>query len=144
MATPYAQPPCVASPPDRQPSLGTRSPHRYLHLRGLLYHLGSLVIRATRQPQTKAMPYFIAYVIGSFLNVGIHEPTALHHERRPCLNIACLRLISIATFVMSSSIACDAHLTRTHFNGPELSACFLTLCFFFGGLYFVHSAASTK
>ncbi|WP_035349448.1 DUF4339 domain-containing protein [Edaphobacter aggregans] len=92
------------------------------------------------QPQTKAMPYFIAYAIGSFLNVGASMGTSAaimngaHPTSSPVsalISLATLVLLILFRFAMKASL-------EQHFNGPEPLGLRLgpVMTFFFGGLYF--------
>ena len=92
------------------------------------------------QPQTKAMPYFIAYVICSFLNAGASMGTNAaimqggHATSSPVsalLSVATIVLVIIYRFAMRTSL-------EQHFNGPEPLGLRLgpVMTFFFGGLYF--------
>ena len=92
------------------------------------------------QPQTKAMPYFIAYAVCSFLYGGASMGTSAavlqgHHPN----NSPIAALISIAAFVLAIiyRFAMRTSLEQ-HFNGPEPLGLRLgpVMTFFFGGLYF--------
>jgi len=92
------------------------------------------------EPQTRAFPYFIAYVIVSFLNAGSSWGTNAaimaggHPHGSPLsalTGIAALVLIILYRFAMKASL-------ERHFNGPDSIGLRLgpVMTFFFGGLYF--------
>jgi len=91
------------------------------------------------QPQTKAFPYFIAYVIVSFANVGFSmraSTIALHgnHHTSPLsalVSIAAFVLVILYRFSMRDSL-------EQHFNTVEPLGLRLgpVMTFLFGGLYF--------
>jgi hypothetical protein len=92
------------------------------------------------QPQTKALPYFIAYVVCSFLNAGtsIGTSAAVMQGGTPhssplsvLFAIATFVLVIIYRFTMRASL-------EQHFNGPDPVGLRLgpVMTFFFGGLYF--------
>lgn len=92
------------------------------------------------EPQTRAFPYFIAYVILSFLNAGASwgPSTAImaggHPHGSPLstlTGIAALVLVILFRFAMKDSL-------ERHFNGPDPIGLRLgpVMTFFFGGLYF--------
>lgn len=92
------------------------------------------------EPQTRAFPYFIAYVILSFLNGGLSfraSAIAMHtgHHHTSVLSaltgIAAFVLVILYRFAMRDSL-------ERHFNGPEPLGLQLgpIMTFFFGGLYF--------
>jgi hypothetical protein len=91
-------------------------------------------------PQTKALPYFIGYVVLSFLNAGASmgvSAAAMHggHPRNSpvsiLIGIAVFVLVIVYRFTMRASL-------EQHFNGPEPLGLRLgpIMTFFFGGLYF--------
>jgi hypothetical protein len=86
------------------------------------------------QPQTKAMPYFIAYGVCSFLYGGASMGNAASHSNSPIavlISLAAFVLAIIYRFAMRSSL-------EQHFNGPEPLGLRLgpVMTFFFGGIYF--------
>lgn len=92
------------------------------------------------QPQTKALPYFIAYVVLSFLNFGasLGNTAAVMQGGHPhssplsvLTGVATFVLVIIYRFAMKASL-------EQHFNGPEPIGLRLgpVMTFFFGGLYF--------
>jgi hypothetical protein len=84
------------------------------------------------EPQTRSFPYFIAYVILSFLNGGVSWGTHDHGSPLSALTgIAALVLIILYRFAMKASL-------ERYFNGPDPIGLRLgpVMTFFFGGLYF--------
>jgi hypothetical protein len=88
------------------------------------------------QPQTKAMPYFIGYVVCSFLNTGASFGSMQggHPNSSPLsvlFGLGALVLVILYRFAMRTSL-------EQHFNGPEPLGLRLgpIMTFFFGGLYF--------
>lgn len=92
------------------------------------------------EPQTKAFPYFIAYVILSFVNGGISaraSALAMHggpHHASPVsilISIVVFVLVILYRFSMRDSL-------ERHFNTAEPLGLRLgpIMTFFFGGLYF--------
>ena len=143
-AAPYVQPAYAASPYPDPPNL-----HWALVLVigictcGIFFVIWDLVQVLWMKrvdPQTKSLPYYIAYVILSFLNVGTSMGTSAAimqggHPHNSPLSV----LISCAAFVMIIvyRFAMRNSLER-HFNGPEPLGLRLgpVMTFFFGGLYF--------
>ncbi len=141
---PYAQPAYAASPYPDPPNL-----HWALVLLigictcgvfFIIWDLVQVLWMKRVQPQTKAMPYFIGYVIGSFLNVGASMGTSAammngaHATTSPVsvlISIATFVLVILYRFAMRTSL-------EQHFNGPEPLGLRLgpIMTFFFGGLYF--------
>jgi GYF domain 2 len=92
------------------------------------------------QPLTKAMPYYIIYVVLWFLNVGSsmgRSAAMVHGNTLPASPLGIL--ISLGTIVMAIvyRFAMRSSLEQ-HFNGPEPIGLRLgpVMTFFFGGLYF--------
>jgi len=92
------------------------------------------------QPLTKALQYFIGYVVLSFLNAGASMGMSAaimagRHAHRPILSylisIAAFVLVILYRFAMKNSL-------EQHYNGPEPISLRLgpIMTFFFGGLYF--------
>jgi hypothetical protein len=92
------------------------------------------------EPGTKALPYFIGYVVLSFLNAGASMGTSAammrggHPHNSPLsifIGIAVFVLVILYRFSMKNSL-------ERHFNGPEPLGLRLgpIMTFFFGGLYF--------
>ena len=92
------------------------------------------------EPGTKALPYFIGYVVLSFLNAGASMGTSAaimqggHPHSSPLsiiIGIAIFVLVILYRFAMKNSL-------EQHFNGPEPLGLRLgpVMTFFFGGLYF--------
>jgi len=92
------------------------------------------------EPTTKALPYFIGYVVLSFLNAGSSMGSSYsilhsgHGHRSPLsilVGIIVFVLVILYRFTMRSSL-------EQHFNGPEPLGLRLgpIMTFFFGGLYF--------
>lgn len=92
------------------------------------------------QPQTKAMPYYIIYIVLWFLNIGSslgRSAAMMHGDMVHASPLGVL--ISLATIVMAIvyRFAMRSSLEQ-HFNGPEPIGLRLgsVMTFFFGGLYF--------
>jgi hypothetical protein len=106
----------------------------------LIWDLVQLLWVKRVAPQTKAMPYFIGYVVLSFLNAGASMGTSAaimqggHPHSSPLsiiVGIAIFVLVILYRFAMKNSL-------EQHFNGPEPLGLRLgpVMTFFFGGLYF--------
>lgn len=92
------------------------------------------------QPQTKAMMYYIIYIVLWFLYVGsqLGQSAAMMHGEvvhtspvAALISLAMLVMAIVYRFAMRASI-------EQHFNGPEPIGLRLgaVMTFFFGGLYF--------
>jgi hypothetical protein len=92
------------------------------------------------QPQTKAMTYYVIYIVLWFLNVGtsLGRSAAMMHGEAPSPSPLAI-LITLGTVVMAIvyRFAMRASIEQ-HFNGPEPVGLRLgpVMTFFFGGLYF--------
>ncbi len=152
-APPYIPP---AAPPYGQPAAYTASPYPdppNLHwalvllltvctcgVFAIIWDLVQVLWVKRVQPNTKALQYFIAYVVLWFLNAGTSMGTSaaimqgMHPHRSPLsilFGIGGFVLAIVYRFTMRASL-------EEHFNGPEPLGLRLgpIMTFFFGGLYF--------
>ncbi|RSL16374.1 uncharacterized protein DUF4339 [Edaphobacter aggregans] len=92
------------------------------------------------QPQTKAMTYYIIYMVLWFLYIGSslgNSAAMMHGEVRHASPLAILTWVAMAVMAVVYRFAMRASIEQ-HFNGPEPIGLRLgpVMTFFFGGLYF--------
>ena len=144
-AAPYAQPTAYAASPYPDPP----NLHWALVLVlaictcgvfSIIWDLVQVLWMKRVEPQTKALPYFIGYVVLSFLNAGASMGSSAammqgaQHHSSPLsilIGIAVFVLVILYRFSMKNSL-------EQHFNGPEPLGLRLNpvMTFFFGGIYF--------
>ena len=144
-AAPYAQPTAYAvspypDPPNLHWALVLVLAICTCGIFSIIWDLVQVLWMKRVEPQTKALPYFIGYVVLSFLNAGASMGTSAammqggHPHSSPLsilIGIAVFVLVILYRFSMKNSL-------EQHFNGPEPLGLRLgpVMTFFFGGLYF--------
>ncbi|MDE1177013.1 MAG: DUF4339 domain-containing protein [Edaphobacter sp.] len=107
---------------------------------GVAWDLVQILWLRKIEPATKALNYFIGYVILSFIGGAVSTGVSAammhtgHYHRSPVsslISIAAFVLVILYRFSMKNSL-------EQHFNGPEPVGLRLgpIMTFFFGGLYF--------
>jgi hypothetical protein len=107
---------------------------------GIVWEIVQLVWVRKVQPATKAMPYFIGYVVLSFMGGAVSAGVSAaamsrgHYHRSPIsavVSIAAFVLLILYRFAMKNSL-------ELHFNGADPIGLRLgpIMTFFFGALYF--------